>query len=73
MISSLARADYATHARIIILALIAGIVIVLIGISTRGTTAIAHLGEPRSQAPITESGAPPTTPTRPSRRLVETV
>ena len=75
MNSSLERADIATHTRIVILALVAGIVIVLIGISVRtsATAATAHLGEPRSQAPIAEPSAPPTSPVSPNRRRVESV
>ena len=64
MNSSLVRADVATHVRIVALALIAGILVVVIGITARVTSEAMRLAEPRMESPITQPSAPPVKPAR---------
>lgn len=61
MDGTLIRADIATHLRIVVLALIAGIVVVLIGIGARVSTDKIWLAEPQIES----------TPTQPDRTPVK--
>jgi hypothetical protein len=62
MNSSLLTADSTTHLKILVVALVAGISVVWIGISVRSTAANTPLEDSRIERSISKPGAPGTAP-----------
>jgi hypothetical protein len=67
MNSSLAAADAATHVKIVVVALLLGIVVVWIGLSARVGGAFEG---PRLQAPVGHSGVPQASPSGSAKAVV---
>jgi hypothetical protein len=70
MNSSLISADGTTHLKILVLALLAGIIVMWVGINARGAATVDRSGEPRIERSISNPDVPRAAPPRTGSVLV---